>query len=66
MKSTKFWIASIAMVCITGINAYAMYLGVKVPIEFTAFITGIAGSFGIFKTYQNVILSNGKDNGVEK
>jgi len=56
--SSKFWIAAIAMGCLTYIYSYAMQLGVKVPLEFTGFLTGIAGSFGIFKTYQNVKLTN--------
>ena len=62
IKSSKFWVAVWSIFCITGVYAYAMYLEVKVPLEYVGFITGIASSFGLFKTYQNVALSNGNDN----
>lgn len=57
IKSTKFWMSAITVVCLTVIYGYAMYLGKTVPVEYTAFITGIATSFGGLKTYQNVMLS---------
>lgn len=59
VNSGKFWVAAWSIACITGIYGYAMYLNVTVPLEYTGFITGIAGSFGLFKTYQNVKLTNG-------
>ena len=58
IKSTKFWVAIVGMLCLTGIYGYAMYIGKPVPLEYTGFMTGIAASFGAFKTYQNVMLSN--------
>ena len=57
INSSKLVVAVVAMGCITGIYGYALHLDVKVPLEFTGFITGIAGSFGLFKTVQNVVFN---------
>ena len=66
IKSSKFWISAIGLLCITGIQAYAMYLSVTVPTEFIGVIAAVVGTFGGLKTYQNVALSNGNGNGESK
>lgn len=60
MKSTKFTTTLFGMACVTGLNAYAMYLG---NFEYTnltiGIIAGAIGAYGGLKTYQNVALTNG-------
>ena len=63
ITSTKFWIAAWTIFCVTLIYGLGMWWRIAVPIEYTAMVTGICASFGLFKTYQNVVYKDGGTNG---
>ena len=64
MKSTKFATTIVGMLCVTGLNAYAMYLGNFDYTNLTiGIIAGAIGAYGGLKTYQNVALTTDKNGG---